>query len=138
MGDLHRTPPQGREWERVVRQRGFEPPQGCPCQPLKLVRLPVPPLPRLAGAQNTERVARIHRSARARRDFQGAGFGAGASAGGTAPCSAGGAAGLPTSSKGSGFGAAASRSSIAPSSNSRSPWFTPMYASERLVSMKTI
>src|SRR5258705_13895121 len=44
----------GREEKRVVRQRGFEPPQGCPCQPLKLVRLPVPPLPRLAGGEHTE------------------------------------------------------------------------------------
>ena len=29
----------------MVRQRGFEPPRGCPRQPLKLVRLPIPPLP---------------------------------------------------------------------------------------------
>src|SRR6266851_1443315 len=28
-----------------VRQRGFEPPRYCYRQPLKLVRLPVPPLP---------------------------------------------------------------------------------------------
>src|SRR5262249_7978559 len=44
----------------VVRQRGFEPPQGCPCQPLKLVRLPVPPLPRLAVGADTEHVAPFH------------------------------------------------------------------------------
>ena len=29
----------------VVRKGGFEPPHSCECQPLKLVRLPVPPLP---------------------------------------------------------------------------------------------
>jgi hypothetical protein len=29
----------------MVRQRGFEPPRYCYRQPLKLVRLPVPPLP---------------------------------------------------------------------------------------------
>ncbi len=28
-----------------MRQRGFEPPRYCYRQPLKLVRLPVPPLP---------------------------------------------------------------------------------------------
>src|SRR5437762_11781129 len=31
---------------RVVRKRGFEPLRYCYRQPLKLVRLPVPPLPR--------------------------------------------------------------------------------------------
>ena len=31
----------------MVRKGGFEPPQGRPRQPLKLVRLPVPPLPRI-------------------------------------------------------------------------------------------
>ena len=31
---------------RVVRKRGFEPLRSCDRQPLKLVRLPVPPLPR--------------------------------------------------------------------------------------------
>src|SRR5436309_4216838 len=36
----------GSGGNRRVRQRGFEPPRGCPRQPLKLVRLPVPPLPR--------------------------------------------------------------------------------------------
>jgi hypothetical protein len=30
----------------LVRKGGFEPPQSCDRQPLKLVRLPVPPLPR--------------------------------------------------------------------------------------------
>jgi hypothetical protein len=30
----------------MVRKGGFEPPQSCDRQPLKLVRLPVPPLPR--------------------------------------------------------------------------------------------
>ncbi len=29
----------------MVRRRGLEPPRGCPHQPLKLARLPVPPLP---------------------------------------------------------------------------------------------
>ena len=31
---------------RLVRKGGFEPPRSCERQPLKLVRLPVPPLPR--------------------------------------------------------------------------------------------
>ena len=31
---------------KVVRKGGFEPPRSCERQPLKLVRLPVPPLPR--------------------------------------------------------------------------------------------
>src|SRR4029453_14170478 len=31
---------------RLVRKGGFEPPRYCYRQPLKLVRLPVPPLPR--------------------------------------------------------------------------------------------
>ena len=31
---------------RLVRKGGFEPPRSCDRQPLKLVRLPVPPLPR--------------------------------------------------------------------------------------------
>jgi hypothetical protein len=30
---------------RMVRKGGFEPPRSCERQPLKLVRLPVPPLP---------------------------------------------------------------------------------------------
>ena len=30
---------------RVVRKKGFEPSRSCERQPLKLVRLPVPPLP---------------------------------------------------------------------------------------------
>src|SRR5262245_28767997 len=30
---------------RLVRKGGFEPPRSCERQPLKLVRLPVPPLP---------------------------------------------------------------------------------------------
>ena len=29
----------------MVREGGFEPPRSCERQPLKLVRLPVPPLP---------------------------------------------------------------------------------------------
>ena len=32
---------------RMVRKGGFEPPRYCYRQPLKLVRLPVPPLPRV-------------------------------------------------------------------------------------------
>jgi membrane protease YdiL (CAAX protease family) len=39
------TPPRGGLGCEVVRQRGLEPPRGCPRQPLKLVRLPIPPLP---------------------------------------------------------------------------------------------
>ena len=31
---------------KLVRKGGFEPPRYCDRQPLKLVRLPVPPLPR--------------------------------------------------------------------------------------------
>ena len=56
----HERNPKGRiEWlakpklalgmkasEGMVRKRGFEPPRSCDRQPLKLVRLPVPPLPR--------------------------------------------------------------------------------------------
>jgi len=38
------------------------------CMPLKLVRLPVSPLPRLVGAEDTERLARIHRTPRARSE----------------------------------------------------------------------
>ena len=34
----------------VVRKGGFEPPRSCDRQPLKLVRLPVPPLPQLLRA----------------------------------------------------------------------------------------
>src|SRR5262249_21498962 len=43
----------GGRW--VVRQRGFEPPRGCPRQPLKLVRLPVPPLPQSGGRRGAYR-----------------------------------------------------------------------------------
>ena len=39
--DLHRG-----EKRRMVRSSGFEPPRYCYRQPLKLVRLPVPPRPR--------------------------------------------------------------------------------------------
>ena len=35
--------------QKVVRKGGFEPPRYCYRQPLKLVRLPVPPLPLLRG-----------------------------------------------------------------------------------------
>jgi hypothetical protein len=31
--------------KKLVRQRGLEPPRYCYRQPLKLVRLPIPPLP---------------------------------------------------------------------------------------------
>jgi hypothetical protein len=34
------------ETSYLVRKGGFEPPRCCHRQPLKLVRLPVPPLPR--------------------------------------------------------------------------------------------
>ena len=44
---------------RMVRRRGFEPPRGCPHQPLKLARLPIPPPPRgssvrCEGREHTE------------------------------------------------------------------------------------
>src|SRR5205807_7132150 len=35
----------GTTKEDLVRQRGLEPPRYCYRQPLKLVRLPIPPLP---------------------------------------------------------------------------------------------
>ena len=35
----------------MVRKGGFEPPRSCERQPLKLVRLPVPPLPHLGSYQ---------------------------------------------------------------------------------------
>jgi hypothetical protein len=35
------------DWRRLVRKGGFEPPRYCYRQPLKLVRLPVPPLPQV-------------------------------------------------------------------------------------------
>ena len=39
------------DYSDVVRKGGFEPPRSCERQPLKLVRLPVPPLPR-RGTEN--------------------------------------------------------------------------------------
>ena len=39
--------PIGPKRGKLVRRGGFEPPRGCPRQPLKLVRLPVPPPPHL-------------------------------------------------------------------------------------------
>ena len=36
---------------RMVRKGGFEPPRYCYRQPLKLVRLPVPPLPQKTNSQ---------------------------------------------------------------------------------------
>ena len=39
-------PVRSRDHE-MVRQRGLEPPWGCPRQPLKLVRLPISPLPQI-------------------------------------------------------------------------------------------
>jgi hypothetical protein len=41
---------------RMVRKGGFEPPRSCDRQPLKLVRLPVPPLPR-RGLIESEKLA---------------------------------------------------------------------------------
>jgi hypothetical protein len=35
---------------KLVRKGGLEPPRYCYRQPLKLVRLPIPPLPRVEGA----------------------------------------------------------------------------------------
>jgi hypothetical protein len=53
----------------MVRERGFEPPWYCYRQPLKLVRLPVPPLPHSpdgwAEQIVTEAVISWARSARA-------------------------------------------------------------------------
>ena len=42
--------------ESLVRKRGFEPLRSCDRQPLKLVRLPVPPLPQLRGTRVGELV----------------------------------------------------------------------------------
>jgi hypothetical protein len=39
---------------RMVRKGGFEPPRPCGRQPLKLVRLPVSPLPRSGGCRSRE------------------------------------------------------------------------------------
>ena len=47
-----RLQPQIESHKRMVRQRGLEPPRGCPRQPLKLVRLPISPLPQSRGAEN--------------------------------------------------------------------------------------
>jgi len=60
----------GSEGGALVRQRGFEPPRGCPHQPLKLARLPIPPLPR--GCENdSERIeAARHRHSRRPCDFR--------------------------------------------------------------------
>ena len=53
---------------RMVRKGGFEPPRSCERQPLKLVRLPVPPLPRLGvlttGHWRPGRVSHPNRGAR--------------------------------------------------------------------------
>ena len=35
----------------MVRKGGFEPPRSCERQPLKLVRLPVPPLPHMRAEE---------------------------------------------------------------------------------------
>src|SRR5689334_7022758 len=43
-----------RSRNELVRKRGLEPPRYCYRQPLKLVRLPIPPLPR--GGWKTDRV----------------------------------------------------------------------------------
>src|SRR4051794_968729 len=47
-GRVPEAPPAAAEraaWRVMVRKGGFEPPRSCERQPLKLVRLPVPPLP---------------------------------------------------------------------------------------------
>ena len=36
----------------MVRKGGLEPPRSCDRQPLKLVRLPIPPLPHLEGSES--------------------------------------------------------------------------------------
>src|SRR5688572_10587148 len=40
------SPQASREASRMVRKKGLEPSRPCGRQPLKLVRLPIPPLPR--------------------------------------------------------------------------------------------
>jgi hypothetical protein len=52
-------------FSKMVRKGGFEPPRSCERQPLKLVRLPVPPLPRLEGC----RCERPHERAAANVQF---------------------------------------------------------------------
>ncbi len=37
--------------EEMVRKGGLEPPRSCDRQPLKLVRLPIPPLPHKGSEQ---------------------------------------------------------------------------------------
>ena len=51
--------PRQSERERaMVRKKGLEPSRPCGRQPLKLVRLPIPPLPRLEGLPGLLREAR--------------------------------------------------------------------------------
>ena len=40
----------------VVRKGGLEPPRYCYRQPLKLVRLPIPPLPQVGEVERTVRL----------------------------------------------------------------------------------
>jgi hypothetical protein len=47
---------------RLVRKGGLEPPRSCERQPLKLVRLPIPPLPQADDARERN-PAPLHRSA---------------------------------------------------------------------------
>ena len=66
---------------KVVRKGGLEPPRYCYRQPLKLVRLPIPPLPRNEGAGlNPPRLSRPSDLKVRRYFFSGAGAG-GAGAG---------------------------------------------------------
>src|SRR5687768_7471716 len=53
-----------RRANRVVRKTGFEPARSCDRQPLKLVRLPVPPLPREVGRAGNPRDGRLLRRLR--------------------------------------------------------------------------
>src|SRR5262245_34032717 len=49
MSEPDDSPKASCQASRMVRKGGFEPPRYCYRQPLKLVRLPVPPLPQLRG-----------------------------------------------------------------------------------------
>src|ERR687897_225663 len=81
----------------MVRKRGLEPPRSCERQPLKLVRLPIPPLPQRGVRPGQIRLDAIRRYGVL---FAGVGAGAagcgGAGAGGAAPGAAAGAARPPT------------------------------------------
>ncbi len=54
----------------MVRERGFEPPRYCYRQPLKLVRLPVPPLPHREGTKEKNSKAAIYAQAAAGSELE--------------------------------------------------------------------